>query len=110
MRCLTSYARASGQFICWPNARIIFSPNVPVNRKHQIIQELGVTYNGRKDKYLGIPFLFGRKKIDSFDDLITRTSSCINAWYNRFLSTAGCTVLIQSVTSVIPTYAMSVAP
>lgn len=32
-RCLTSYVRASGQSICWPKYRIIFSPNVPVHRK-----------------------------------------------------------------------------
>lgn len=88
------YTKASGPEVCWSKSKVHFSPNIPIYRKQELIAKSGVEPNKCKDKYLGLLFLFRKRKAKFFYDLIQKTSFNINAWYNKFLYAVGRTVLI----------------
>lgn len=106
---MLAYEKASGQAICWQTSRILFSPNTPIHLHQHLTSSLGFIRNKRKDKYIGIPFLLGKRKLDLFDGIMDRINSCTNSWYTKFLSYAGRTTLIKSVINTIPAYTMSVS-
>ena len=58
-------------------------------------------------KYLGLPEHFGRWKKDIFSSYVDRIKQKARGWSNRFLSSAGKLVKLQSVLSAIPSYPMS---
>jgi ligand-binding SRPBCC domain-containing protein len=50
---------------------------------------------------------FGKSKVGAFKDILEKVSWKIEGWHAKTLSQAGRTVLIKSVASSIPSYAMS---
>lgn len=58
-------------------------------------------------KYLGLPKHFGRKKKDLFSSIVDRMQQKALSWSTCFLSMAGKAVMLQSVLSAIPNFAMS---
>jgi hypothetical protein len=58
-------------------------------------------------KYLGLALFFGKSKTVAFKDILEKVSGKIEGWHAKTLSQAGRTVLIKSVASSIPFYAMS---
>jgi hypothetical protein len=58
-------------------------------------------------KYLGLPLFFGKSKSADFKDILDKVSGKIEGWRAKTLSQAERTVLIKSMASTIPSYAMS---
>ena len=56
---------------------------------------------------MGLPEHFGRKKKDLFASIVDRMKQKAQGWSSRFLSTVGKMTMLQSVLSVIPSFAMS---
>jgi hypothetical protein len=58
-------------------------------------------------KYLGLPLFFSKSKVGAFKDILEKVSGKIEGWRAKTLSQAGRTILIKSVATSIPSYAMS---
>ena len=58
-------------------------------------------------KYLGLPFMVGRSKNNSFLSLKDRIWKRIQGWKEKLLSKGGKEVLIKAVAQAIPTYFMA---
>jgi hypothetical protein len=69
---------------------------------------VGVNPTRQYEKYLGLPALVGRSRINAFTDIKGRIWDWINGWKEKFLSHAGKEILLKVVIQAIPTYTMSV--
>jgi hypothetical protein len=58
-------------------------------------------------KYLDVTLLFGKAKRAYFKDILGKVSGKIYGWRAKTLSQAGCSVLLKSVVTIIPSYAMN---
>lgn len=73
-----------------------------ISRKFNIslVEDLG--------KYLGLPILHGRAAKGIFEFILSKVNKGLAGWKSRVLSRVARSLLIQSVTSAIPYYAMNV--
>jgi hypothetical protein len=104
---LQQYCGWSGQSINFNKSSIHFSKNTA----HLVIQSISGIFPFTKaltsSKYLGLPLFFGKSKTSDFKDIVEKVSGKIEGWRAKTLSQAGRFVLIRSVASSIPSYAMS---
>ena len=59
------------------------------------------------EKYLGLPSMVGRKKLNFFNSIKLKVLSKISNWQSRMFSRGGKNVLIKAVAQAVPTYVMS---
>ncbi|XP_028097038.1 uncharacterized protein LOC114296911 [Camellia sinensis] len=104
---LNIYETASRQTINRDKSKVFFSPNTPVDRRSFILQSLGIALVAGGGKYLGLPSIIGRSKMEVFHFIQVRVLSRIARWKESFLSQAGREVLLNSVLMAMPNYAMS---
>lgn len=104
---ITRYGDASGQAINVDKSSITFSRKAPGSLKDAVKAELLIVKEGGVGKYLSLPEQFGRKKQDLFTSIVDRIKHKAKSWSNRYLSTAGKMVLLQSVLSSIPFHSMT---
>lgn len=107
MAILRKYEEASGQYINREKSSITFSRKAPVELKQWIHTETQILKEGGVGKYLGLPEHFGRRKRDLFTSIVDRIKQKASSWSNRYLSTAGKLVMLQSVLTPIPSHSMS---
>ena len=58
-------------------------------------------------KYLGLPSIIGKSKIDVFAELKEQVARKLFGWKEKLLSMGGREILIKVVVQAIPTYSMS---
>ncbi|CAA7029802.1 unnamed protein product [Microthlaspi erraticum] len=104
---LDKYEEASGQKISCQKSTITFSKKTSREVKRSAMNILGIHHEGGQGKYLGLPEAFGRKKKDLFSSVVDRIRQRAISWSSKLLSSAGKLVLLKSVLSSMPTYAMS---
>lgn len=104
---LNRYGEASGQAINTAKSAITFSRKAPANLKTAMKNILEIEKEGGVGKYLGLPEHFGRKKKDLFTSIVERIKQKASGWSNRFLSSVGKMVMLKSVLSPIPSFAMT---
>ena len=75
--------------------------------QEDIKQRFGADIIRQHEKYLGFPFLVGRNKCNTFQQLKERVANKLAGWKENFLSMAGKEVLIKAVVQAIPTHTMS---
>ena len=61
----------------------------------------------RHKKYLGLPSIIGKSKVDIFAEVKERVEKKLSGWKEKILSVGGREILIKTVTQAIPTYTMS---
>lgn len=104
---LKRYGNASGQSINLTKSSITFSRKSPISLKIAVKSVLRIEKEGGVGKYLGLPEHFGRKKKDLFTSIVDRIKQKADSWSNRFLSHAGKLVMLKSILSPIPSFAMT---
>lgn len=104
---LRRYECASGQSINTAKSSISFSRRTPRQLKSTVKDILQIPNEGGVGKYLGLPEHFGRRKRDSFASIVDRIKQKAKGWSNRYLSTAGKLVMLKTVLTPIPSYAMT---
>jgi hypothetical protein len=88
-RVLDQYFASSGQIVSEAKCNIFFSPNVDVEVKVQVCEELNITTEAISDKYLGFPSMVGLDRTDSFIYLLERIIERLEGCKERFLSMGG---------------------
>lgn len=83
---LKEYSLASGQRINYQKSSIYFGKQIPLTRKEEIKQQLGINEEGGKGVYLGLPETFGGSKVSILGFLKDKLSQKISGWQNNFLS------------------------
>ncbi|CAN0917077.1 Uncharacterized mitochondrial protein AtMg01250, partial [Linum grandiflorum] len=96
----------SGQKINFGKSAIFFSQNTPPDLQLRFSQVLGVQAIGVLDKYLGLSSLTPKSKKDMFTSLEDKLRKKLTGWNSANLSLAGKEVLIKSVASSFPVYAI----
>ena len=60
------------------------------------------------EKYLGLPMVGGKSKVNTFRELHEKINKRVLGWKEKFISKAGREVLIKTVAQAIPTYSMGI--
>nr|GFA68385.1 reverse transcriptase [Tanacetum cinerariifolium] len=69
---LNSYCKASGQTVNFEKSSAFFSPNTTSSLRDDICGNLHIHQMDSKAKYLGLPSMFGQKKVEMFGFLLDR--------------------------------------
>ncbi|XP_019251036.1 PREDICTED: uncharacterized protein LOC109229948 [Nicotiana attenuata] len=70
----------------------------------------GITGIGRQEfpfTYLGCPIFYSRRRMDYYEDLITKVKDKLQTWKGKLLSVGGRAVLINSVLQSMPIHLLS---
>ena len=96
-----------GQKINTDKSSVFFSANTPEEKKIDTLDILGPMQDSRHSKYLGLPSIIGKSKIEVFVEIKERLGRKLFGWKEKILSISGREVLIKVVAQAIPTYTMS---
>ena len=102
---LSIFCKDSEQLVSAEKSRIYFSPNVPPNIREDIYGVLDIE-TSNLGKYLGFPLNHKGGAWNRYNFVVERVISKLSGWKSKFLSFAGRTVLVKSVTAAIPNYVM----
>lgn len=104
---LKQYKEILGQSINLSKSAITFSSKTSGDTKAKVKHALKISQEGGIGKYLGLPEHFGRRKRDIFSSIVDKIRQRAHSWSSRFLSGAGKQVLLKSILTAMPSYAMS---
>ena len=107
MDILQLYEAASGQKINADKSSVFFSNNTPDDRRCEVLNILGPMQDTRHKKYLGLPSIIGKSKVEIFNEIKERVERKLSRWKEKLLSVGGREILIKVVAQAIPTYTMS---
>ena len=94
---LTQYEEASGQAINKQKTTIFFSKNTTPSVKEEIQNLFGAQVMTNCEKYLGLPMVRGKSKVNTFKDLQEQITKRVIRWKEKIISKAGREVLIKMV-------------
>lgn len=103
---LGSFYDMAGQKVSRTKSRIFFSPNVSVQMKKDIRQQLGIQSSRNLGRYLGLPIFHQGRNGNAFNFVIERVQEKLVGWKARVLSPAGKKVLISFASTPIVEYYM----
>ncbi|KAF7151640.1 hypothetical protein RHSIM_Rhsim02G0183800 [Rhododendron simsii] len=103
---LRKYEGASGQRVNNEKSTLFFSPNTPSDVKQGISNFLNIRIETQRGKYLGLPSIIDKFKMEVFKYVSDRVLDRLKSWRDSTLNPAGKEVLIKSVASTMPNYVM----
>ncbi|XP_019186483.1 PREDICTED: uncharacterized protein LOC109181186 [Ipomoea nil] len=106
MQCLDSFGNSSGERVNLLKSSIYFSNNTQADVQQAVLDRTGIPRVNDLGRYLGVPSIHGRLKVDTFAGIIDKIRNRLAGWRSKSLSLAGRLVLAQSVLSTIPYYTM----
>lgn len=87
-------------------SKVWYSPNIALGMIQEITRNFGISSTKELETYLGAPLFHGRAGTQYFNTLVEKVQRKLSSWKQNLFSRAARLVLIQSVTSTIPTYTM----
>ena len=104
---LRLYEADSGQKINSDKSSVFFNANTPKEKKIETLDILGPMQDSRNSKYLDLPSIIGKSKIEVFAEIKERVRRKLSGWKEKIISIGGREILIKAVVQAIPTYTMS---
>ncbi|XP_078151441.1 uncharacterized protein LOC144546765 [Carex rostrata] len=101
---VNNFCQVSGQKVGLDKSNIWFSHKVNESRREEVAGILSVPQDSACEKYLGA--MIGTN-VSSYNFLLEKFSSRLQAWQGRLLSHAGRVVVIKSVLQSLPIYYMA---
>ena len=102
------YTTALGQSFNYKKSSMFFSQNTKQELISVIKNIFQLQVVSRHEKYLELPFMVRRNKINFFNDIKLRILSKISSWQAKLFSCGGKEILIKAVAQAVPAYVMSV--
>ncbi|KAH9768252.1 hypothetical protein KPL71_011548 [Citrus sinensis] len=102
------YTTASGQLFNLDKSLMFFSGNTKADRVAAIKEIFYLNVVSRHEKYLGLPSMIERNKMNFFNDIKLRVISKVSSWQHKHFSKGDKEILIKAIAQAVPTYAMSV--
>ena len=87
---------------------LFFSRNTRTDVKQNIRNMMGARIMEDCEKYLGLPMVSGKSKVNTFKDLQEKITRRVFGWKEKLISKAGREILIKTVAQAILTYYMSI--
>lgn len=84
-----------------------FSQNTTNEKRGEFLSILGPMQDSRHGKYLGLPYVIRKSKIQVFAKIKGKVAKKLLGWKEKMLSLGGKEILIKVVAQVIPTYTMN---
>lgn len=103
---LKAFCSISGQKVNVAKSKLLVSKNTPSSLARCISQQVEIPLTQDLGVYLGMPLLHGRATKRTYGFLVDKVRKRLSGWKSRLLSKAAKSILIQSVSSTIPVYAM----
>ncbi|CAM8974659.1 unnamed protein product [Rhodiola kirilowii] len=100
------YESVSGQQVNYQKSEIAGSNNLDANMLCLYGEFLGMKTVAKHSKYLGLPLVMGRSKVEVFKWLEERMAKQVQDWKAILLSSAGKETLIKACLQAVPLYAM----
>ena len=69
---------------------------------------MGASVMENCEKYLGLPIVVSKSKLNTFKDLREKITKRVLGWKEKFISKAGREILIKTVAQAIPIYSMGI--
>ncbi|CAL1359850.1 unnamed protein product [Linum trigynum] len=104
---LNEYEELSGQRVNLAKSAVCFSKNIAMPDQEFLAAVLGVGAVGVHDKYLGLPSLIDRSKMETLRYLEEKLLARLQGWKQRTLSWAARETLIKSIALALPLHVMS---
>ena len=101
------YEATSGQAINRPKTSLFFSTNTKPEVRRAIQQMMGARTIANCEKYLELPMVCGKSKVNTFKELQEKITKRVMEWKEKLISKAGKEILVKTVAQAIPTYSMS---
>lgn len=98
------FSEASGLSLNANKSSVVFSPNTKAEVKEEMKRILGMEEIKGTEKYLGLPFFWGKSKKESLSYLRDKIVRKTQGWGNKDLNHVGKEVLIKSVLQPIPMF------
>ena len=105
--CIQRYCIASGQKVNLEKSSIVFSSNTPLEVRNEIKELMGIKATTNPGSYLGVSFLWGKKRREVLNYIVDRVRGKLKSWKQQSLSYGGKEILIKIVASAVPTYLMA---
>ena len=86
---LQLYEAASVQKIDMDKSSVFFSSNTPDERRSEVMNLLGPMQDTRHKKYLGLPSIIGKSKVEIFAEIKERVERKLSGWKEKMLSMGG---------------------
>lgn len=105
---LSMYEKVSGQAVNLRKSSITFGSRVRAIVKTRMRHILGIHNEGGGEKYLGLLERVASKKAEMFQFIIDKVREKTQGWSKKYLSPGGKEVLLKSVATTMPIYAMNI--
>ena len=99
---LGQHEATSGQAINRQKTSLFFSKNTNPKIRRLIQQQMGARVMTNSDKYLGLPMICGKSRVNTFKELEEKILKRVLGWKEKFISKAGREVLIKTVAQASP--------
>lgn len=103
---LNHFCKISGQTISMKKSEAFISRNIAENFHSTAISRLGINITSDLGTYLGMPLINGRSSRKEYGYIVDKVRDRLAMWQTKFLSQAARLILIKSVLSTMPYYAM----
>lgn len=103
MKHISGYEKASRQKVNEDKSFFLTGPKTSTYRINRLRQCTGYMDKSFPFTYLGCPLYSGRKKVEYFDDMVSKVIKRVNGWQGKMLTYGGRAVLIKSILCLLLT-------
>lgn len=103
---LHEFCLISGQTVSVKKSQVLVSKNVSLTFQPDVLVRMGIRCVTNFGDYLGMPLLNGRTTRQTYAFILDKVRSKLSGWKAKTLSQASRQILVQSVISLMPMYAM----